>query len=586
MPPEQRSNLRTNVRRLSAGAFALGLTVYPLAAAVAAAAYIAVAPARRRYSGAFALALVGLLGGASAALAPRPLASALAWLGWLTVGAVFVLVAQRWSAEDGRSATMGFAGGLVATLGLELYQRTAGGSTRPEGFTVHPNLEAGLVVTVIGAVATGWALAAGQGRRGAWPLALVMGAGLLALVMTGSRGAMLGLVLGVAAWLALYLIRFSWRRLLPWLLGAVAVMVLGVGAALALAGGGTRNLLRNSGFEHGGLPWSLQAASAVVEAGAGAGTASGNAVRLTKDAPQRQALVAYTAPLRVRAGERLTLSYSAKPAGAGAAGASIDLQLRTAAGRFLARAGGNGWAGPGGGGGPAITLPSGPPGVWQRVSVPLPPLPKGAATLTLAVIGPAATTGSYGEVDAFQLERGARATPYTAGDRPGLGVFLAPVTSRVASFLRDPEGASVDRLGMWWAGLQLAALRPILGYGPGSEVRVVRRYALDYYPRPLDHFHDFYLKMLIEGGSVTLAAFLAWLGLTAWSLLRRYSQGSVAAAVALATLLAVLVHSVFEPVLAHPYVSGSLWLVVCSAMYGGEENGAGVENSVDGREVV
>ena len=95
----------------------------------------------------------------------------------------------------------------------------------------------------------------------------------------------------------------------------------------------------------------------------------------------------------------------------------------------------------------------------------------------------------------------------------------------------------------------------------------MKRYALDYVPRPLTHLHSFYLKMLVEGGSVTLAALLAWLGLTGWRLFVRARAGSAAAAIALATFVALLVHSVFDPVLSQPYIAGAMWLVVCSGMY-------------------
>ena len=123
--------------------------------------YTLLAPVRRAYRDRTALAWVGLFGGLSLVLAPHRLASLLPWLGWLALGTAFVLVAQRWSSADAGAAGVGFALGAVVTLGWEARQRLFLGQARPEGFTVHPNLEAGLLLAVLGAVAT---LVAARGR--------------------------------------------------------------------------------------------------------------------------------------------------------------------------------------------------------------------------------------------------------------------------------------------------------------------------------------------------------------------------------------------------------------------------------------
>jgi hypothetical protein len=272
----------------------------------------------------------------------------------------------------------------------------------------------------------------------------------------------------------------------------------------------------------------------------------------------------------VRPGERLTLSLWARPGENALPSAFVRVEARAADGSFLARAGRTGWTtGDEGKAGGRLVLPDRPAGTWRRVVFTLPPLPARSASLTLVIADDAGGTGSYGDVTALQLEKGASATPYVPGPRPGLGVLAGPVLTRWLA-LRDPTQASGGRLSMWWFGLQLASYRPVLGYGPGTELRLVKRYALDYVPRPLTHLHSFYLKMLVEGGSVTLAALLAWLGLTAWRLFIRARAGSAAAAVALATMVALLVHSAFDPVLSQPYIAGSMWLVVCSGLYGGD----------------
>ena len=571
-----RSRLRPALRRMAAGAFAFGLVTVPLAGALAALLYVLLAPARRAYHDRNALAWVGLFGGLSVALAPHPLASVLAWLGWLGLGTAFVLLAQRWSAMDGSAAVVGFALGAVVASGWEARQRVFLGQPRPEGFTVHPNLEAGLLLAVLGAVAIAWSHAGGFVRRLAVAAAFL--AALVALALTGSRGAVLGLVFGAVVWLALYLWRFSWKRLLPWLLGLAVLIAAGAAAELWLQPRAGTNRLVDAGFAWGDLAWELGTGGGV-EASSGTGAPpAAHAVRLAHDRAGWQVLLGYRSNVSAHPGERLTISLWARPAENALPSAFVRVEALAADGSFLARAGRTGWTtGDEGRAGGRLVLPVKPAGAWHRVVFTLPPVPARSASLKLVIADDAGNTGTYGDVTAFQLQDGASATPYVPGPRPGLRSLAGPLLTRWLA-LRDPTQASGGRLSMWWFGLQLASYRPVLGYGPGTELSLVKKYALDYVPRPLTHLHSFYLKMLVEGGSVTLAALLAWLGLTAWRLFTRARAGSAAAAVALATMVALLVHSAFDPVLAQPYIAGSMWLVVCSGLYG-EDRVAGDQPS-------
>ncbi len=551
---------------MAAGAFAFGLVTVPLAGLLAGLLYTLLAPVRRSYRDRNALAWVGLFGGLSLLLAPHRLASLLPWLGWLALGTAFVLLAQRWSYADAGAAGVGFALAAVVTLAWEIRQRVFLGQARPEGFTVHPNLEAGLLLAVLGAVAMAWA----RGRGLVWRLALAAAflAALAALALTGSRGAVLGLAVAAVLWLVLYVWRFSWRRLLPWLLGLVVLIAVGIAAQLVLQARPGTNRLVDSGLAWSDLAWELGAGSAVVAAPGTGAPPAGRAARLAHTHGGWQVLLGYRSRVSVRPGERLTLSLWARPGENALPSAFVRVEALAADGSFLARAGRSGWTtGDEGKAGGRLVLPGTPAGAWRRVVFTLPPLPARSASLRLVIADDAGDTGTYGDVTAFQLEKGTSATPYVPGPRPGLGALAGPVLTRWL-VLRDPTEASGGRLSMWWFGLQIASYRPVLGYGPGSELRLVEQYALDYVPRPLAHLHSFYLKMLVEGGSVTLAALLAWLGLTAWRLFVRARARSGAAAVALATMAAVLVHSVFDPVLSQPYIAGAMWLVVCSGLYG------------------
>ena len=83
-----------------------------------------------------------------------------------------------------------------------------------------------------------------------------------------------------------------------------------------------------------------------------------------------------------------------------------------------------------------------------------------------------------------------------------------------------------QRVGFWIVGWQMAKDRPLLGWGPGGyrlhgEPYLSRVFATrggaEGYRDNFTHVHDVYLQLLVEGGVVLLAAYLALLG---WILAR------------------------------------------------------------------
>lgn len=348
----------------------------------------------------------------------------------------------------------------------------------------------------------------------------------------------------------------------------------------------------NSGFEAGTYPWKLGGGSArasTAEPLALDGEASSEAsieaadgawlLRLAHDAPGWQALLTGGEPFFVDAAGPYTVSLYARPSEGGVGGTFLRVEARDEYGAFLARAGRGGWTtgdeGTAGGrwylpvaqaapeGGPGTLAPQ---GTWERFVVVLESLPEGTSELRLTIGNDTRELGTYGLVDAIQIERGDSATEYVPGPSAGLRAYLGPLVPRLLA-LRDPLTASGGRISMWYFSLELASLRPFLGYGFGVVEHLAQPEAPRYVADPLPHPHSFYLQLLLEGGALLLVAVLAWLGMVAWWLARAaFARGSWAAVGALAGLVALLVQSVFDPVLAQGPVLGLWWVMVCSAV--------------------
>ncbi|MEJ2667589.1 MAG: hypothetical protein P8Z81_10915, partial [Deinococcales bacterium] len=443
--------LRLYLRRATVVAIAFGLAVVPMVGTLAVVAYAVLAKRRRPYRHALWLLPVGVLGGLALLLAPPATRSLVPWLGWLAIGTAFVLLAQRWSRNDARDAGFALAVAAPVLLGWELVQRVAHGIVRPLAFTSHPNFLAGLLVALLGTLATVAALQ--RARRARTLLALAAVPALIGLFMTGSRGGMLGLLAGALVWLAFNLPRLRWRRLLVWTLGVLAVVVvIVVTLASPRAPHGT-NLIQVSGFERPSAPWVLGRGSAIVSAAGPGNGVGGKVVRLVHDTSAYGLVLRYRPWLRVTPGERLTLSLWVRPAGASTR-TFVRMGAHSADGKFLARVSRTQWTtedeGKAGG---YLLLPNGPAGKWQRVTYVLPPVPQDARWVTLYVACAPGAKGTYGDVDAIQLEKGTTATAYVAGPNPTVQDFLGPVLRRWAR-LSHPVVASGGRLTMWRFGLR------------------------------------------------------------------------------------------------------------------------------------
>lgn len=562
---------RSRLGRTLAFIFAFGLVALPAMAAVAAVAYVAVARRRRRFRDTKMLVLIGVTGGISVLASPQPSGSLLPWLDWLVIGASFVLLAQRWDTSYARYAGLGLGLAALVAFGSELTQRFALGIDRPTGFAVVPNFEAGLMLALIGAVAATAPLYSSAAVRRLMAFTGLIAAG--SLILTGSRGAVLGLMAGVLAW-AFATAGVRWLpKVLPWAVILVAVVVAAAAVHVLTRPGGSHNAVRDSGFEHGTAPWLLGPGTRIVDLADGIAQLGHSAASLSATHAGYQVLLRYRPFIAVEPSERLTLSLWVRPEG-GQGLTFARVEALRADGTFVARASQKTWtSGEEGRAGGYLDLPNGPVGKWRRVSYTLPPVPVGASWVTFMVSAGTSAPELYGEVDAFQLERGTIATSYVPGATSWLSGTRWPLLHRWLA-LDHPAAATGGRLTMWRFGLRLASHRPLLGYGPGSEVPLVTTYNASHTPLPLDHLHSFYLKMLVEGGALSLAALVAFLWTAGRRLVLRARTGSAAAAAALATLIALLVQSIFDPILSQPFIVGVFWMAVCTGLYTGEDDGS------------
>jgi putative inorganic carbon (hco3(-)) transporter len=108
----------------------------------------------------------------------------------------------------------------------------------------------------------------------------------------------------------------------------------------------------------------------------------------------------------------------------------------------------------------------------------------------------------------------------------GAGLFAAAPTlrQRVASLVRAGEDTAVTgRIGYQRTALAMVRERPWLGQGAGNYPGILERYAPQGSPERIylgAHIHNLYAQIAIETGLLGLAAFLGFLGLTLFRLIR------------------------------------------------------------------
>jgi putative inorganic carbon (hco3(-)) transporter len=149
-------------------------------------------------------------------------------------------------------------------------------------------------------------------------------------------------------------------------------------------------------------------------------------------------------------------------------------------------------------------------------------------------------------------------------------VAVDPLRDRVASMFSGREDSSNNfRINVWIAVLEMIKDRPILGIGPGNDAfnRVYPRYQQAGYTAL--SAYSIVLEILVETGVIGLGCFL-------WILMATLSQGWVQLQrlrqvasrdgfwlmAAIATMLGMLSHGLFDTVWYRPQVSTLWWLML------------------------
>lgn len=139
--------------------------------------------------------------------------------------------------------------------------------------------------------------------------------------------------------------------------------------------------------------------------------------------------------------------------------------------------------------------------------------------------------------------------------------MLLELMVRRADLGDDPLNP-LGRVFMWLLALELAAYRPFLGYGFGAWRELVPIIEPTFPIHALEHSHNLYLELLLDGGSLALVAFMGWAGAVLWTLAQQARRGALAAAPAMAAFIGMLVHNLFDLTLYQPAAAGLLWLAL------------------------
>ncbi len=108
--------------------------------------------------------------------------------------------------------------------------------------------------------------------------------------------------------------------------------------------------------------------------------------------------------------------------------------------------------------------------------------------------------------------------------------------------------AVVERMAHWQAAWYMFLANPLLGVGIGNYASVYLDYALQRWPDPLGHAHNYYLNTLAETGVIGLATLL-WVLVTAYAFLfgaLRHTRGQIERALLVGVLGSLVVFTTFN----------------------------------------
>ena len=159
---------------------------------------------------------------------------------------------------------------------------------------------------------------------------------------------------------------------------------------------------------------------------------------------------------------------------------------------------------------------------------------------------------------------------------------LEAVRPRVES-LAQLEGTGGGRAFMGMLALEMAAERPLFGHGFGAWQRLIPEVEPSLSTTVYGHSHNLYTEILLDGGTLTLVAFLMFLGAIGWQLLRRAWRGNMVAAASFAALVAFAVNNLFDVLAYQPHVAGLFWIVLSLGLLPAEGERVSFEQAVKSR---
>ena len=147
---------------------------------------------------------------------------------------------------------------------------------------------------------------------------------------------------------------------------------------------------------------------------------------------------------------------------------------------------------------------------------------------------------------------------------------LEAVRPRVES-LKQLEDTGGGRVFMGMLALEMAAERPLFGHGFGAWQRLVPEVEPELPTTVYGHSHNLYTEILLDGGTLTLVAFLMFFAVIGWELVHRAWRGNVVAAASFAALVAFGVSNLFDVLAYQPHVVGLFWIVLAQGVVAGED---------------
>lgn len=214
---------RDRVRSLALVVLPLGLLVYPVVGLLAFVAFVATSSLQRRWPIVVPTAALVASLALSTVASPRPAGAWAGLAGALAAGALLVTWSTRIARKDVRFVALGLAAGGVVLAAKAMLDVFAFGAIRASGFQFHPNvLGTSAMLALFGILASRDGVRNG-GERALMAAGLVGAAG--AIVLSGSRGALLGLLVGLATFVLVRRPRAPRGRRWPTWVAALVVMV-------------------------------------------------------------------------------------------------------------------------------------------------------------------------------------------------------------------------------------------------------------------------------------------------------------------------------------------------------------------------